>query len=912
MVDVNKNLEEINKVEEIRTYLLKSSTHFGGSKFTKMINGLSNEEQIEVFNEDVLRRLERIADYDVLASVFRVVPSLVQEKMWESNYIQKILLGMETVSDEKLKQLISNKNFFNMQELSKKDKQGRFCYTPVKLRALEVLIRYIKNDKIKEDLHYNQYFHMIMLCSKKVPDSFYTLVDVEKLFYEIVNSDIYRLADGVGKRLWLQQINGNFSKLLLPYDYTNIFEPTVEFSSWYYERTKNTLGAMLHSKIYNLYNKGLKLDVDLDELKKLNLCEINELKNCVNGVVDQELVDSLLRELVEESIKDGTIMDSGYLKPDYYVTIKKTLFKLAIDMTLSSLEYEGEVLEYLYNLLFTFEYNDLEKKAIMMSLKNSLLNSSTEVVADLFNRPNDLKSAFFLRFNLTARDMSYLSGIDVRQLLRLNVKHVNKIVQLLYDPEQDELSDSYSKAIKMYLVFGLERTLELLSGKYPVNKIFLDNVSKLDVTNVEMKAEGKKYLPVNHEEFNRFLFVANNINALFDEDTAIHSSWYYLYNNFETIKDLCKGHVNLGQAEIILKEQVNKVSYDLEPDCYRLEKVLYEVGLGNKGHYSNEEVYDEMCKIHKKQVRRVQSTIPYVKGTLPNGWGYEVMKYDDAIAYVLGYKASCCIRVKDIAHNHLLHALLCENGRILLTYKPDGSIASFSPLKRNGEVLIANSIEAIDKEDCSILPMTEAFRVGMEEICRVSKKNEENNYIKVATIGSSSVRSPKSECWPINVPTPTIYEKDDPVYCDTDCYHKKLHIFYKDDKANLSGLKYGKVEQKYFDPRKDIIACTYDRDNILLQRKSLKRIDSIRYTKHLDEGKDKESFEKTRLGYFDAIFCNDDWYVIVDFYGLHYDCLDDDPRARKEMEATIEVINEYSKNKDDLKRLILQYSEKKA
>ena len=67
---------------------------------------------------------------------------------------------------------------------------------------------------------------------------------------------------------------------------------------------------------------------------------------------------------------------------------------------------------------------------------------------------------------------------------------------LLFDPEQDELSDSYSKAIKMYLVFGLERTLEILSGKYSINKTFLDNVSKLNVSKIEMKPEGKKYLPV--------------------------------------------------------------------------------------------------------------------------------------------------------------------------------------------------------------------------------------------------------------------------------------------------------------------------------------------------------------------------------------------------------------------------------
>ena len=40
MVDV-----EINKVQEIKDYLLKSPTHFGGAKFTRMMRDLSNEEK---------------------------------------------------------------------------------------------------------------------------------------------------------------------------------------------------------------------------------------------------------------------------------------------------------------------------------------------------------------------------------------------------------------------------------------------------------------------------------------------------------------------------------------------------------------------------------------------------------------------------------------------------------------------------------------------------------------------------------------------------------------------------------------------------------------------------------------------------------------------------------------------------
>ena len=135
---------EVNNLDILRTHLLKSNSHFGGAKFTRMMKELSNDEIIELFSDDILKRLDRVADYDAMASVFRAVPAKVQERMWDSVHIQKILLGIGTISDQELRQIIVNKKFFSMQELSKRAKQGKFYYNPVKLRALEVLLRYFK------------------------------------------------------------------------------------------------------------------------------------------------------------------------------------------------------------------------------------------------------------------------------------------------------------------------------------------------------------------------------------------------------------------------------------------------------------------------------------------------------------------------------------------------------------------------------------------------------------------------------------------------------------------------------------------------------------------------------------------------------------------------------------------------
>ena len=166
-----------------------------------------------------------------------------------------------------------------MQELSKRAKQGKFYYNPAKLRALEVLLRYFKSENILNSLPSNQYFQMILLCSKKVPESFYRFIDEEKVFSEIVNSDIYKLVDNISRRMWIQQVNCNCSKLLLPPDVKRMFEPTEKFTHWYYNDDKKTLGSMLHSKLYGLSSKGMKLDISKEVLKQLNLQEINVLKS---------------------------------------------------------------------------------------------------------------------------------------------------------------------------------------------------------------------------------------------------------------------------------------------------------------------------------------------------------------------------------------------------------------------------------------------------------------------------------------------------------------------------------------------------------------------------------------------------------------------------------------------------------
>lgn len=69
------------------------------------------------------------------------------------------------------------------------------------------------------------------------------------------------------------------------------------------------------------------------------------------------------------------------------------------------------------------------------------------------------------------------------------------------------MSNIYGLAIKLYLTFGLERSLKILNGDYgELNRTFFDNISSLKTKKVTFTKEGSKYLPNISSEFIGFMF----------------------------------------------------------------------------------------------------------------------------------------------------------------------------------------------------------------------------------------------------------------------------------------------------------------------------------------------------------------------------------------------------------------------
>ncbi len=663
----------------------------------------------------------------------------------------------------------------------------------------------------------------------------------------------------------------------------------------------------IKNKSWRLANSE-KVIVDKRTLSLMTTNMIQELLKFKN--VDTNFIKEFLEKDIPESLKKNHYDFNKiflHLVANRYPNfndIDFIYFKVIMDECEKNEKIKKLFIDFVYKILCnTQELDENEINIVKNALysKMKMNHISKEDYQKLFYSPSVLKTIFYLRIGKTSNRMDYLNGISPKQIMLLNIKHINQILKLLllYIDNEDEMSNIYGYAIKLYLTFGLERTLQILNGDYGIldrtNRVFFDNVSSLKVDKVQFVKDGSKYLPQISNKFINFMFAnqKNNhfIDMLNNPTSLLSKYWSYLYNNFDELKEKCHNVMTLKKLNIIFEQySPSRDISNVSPDNYKLKEndILNDICLGNKTMETNEEIYKSVLDIYEQMKKRNESSIPYVKGYCSNGYSYEMMKLNDPIAFTLGYKGNCCIRTHDIAHNHLLHATLCRNGRILIIYNDNNQIAGFVPLKRNGEVLIANSIECTHKVKNE--KVITAFSEAVKSIVNVSQNNrDESTPINLVCIGTEAYAKPNGTPFPTKIKTPTIYEKDDETYKNTDCYHRHLTIIYKNPALDLTNIKYGNPKCSYRDPRPLISSCYFMESTNNEQEKALKNINAVRYANYdLEELEDFRLCTKYKIAY--CIY-NDDWYIVETYDGNIYgEYLKHDERAITEYNVALEEV----------------------
>ena len=836
-------------------------------KTKKLINTLKKltDEQIDIMVDSSV--IEFISDLDVntINSIFRNANANMQNKLWTNDKIQRILILGTTNLDS-------------------------FISTEQTIRNLENLNKVIKSQAIKDQIYCNKYLIYIVMKSDKIENRFFNSFDLKKVFDAVIQSEEFNSLKADKQLRVIEKLNGYTKEILLPPDFRKRYKniESILFISDVDKIDSDILEQLTEEELFFLDYINKNVDNN-NALKRYILDSVG-----TNGKSFEELFADIKKK--EKSIREK--IRNNFRCQDFYrrVTLEEKIYHILLNEVHEELIKE-KLLKYLLCRILKNSSIDPEKmyNTLKRNLNNGLISyRDIKCLTDNYDEAmKDMRLMFYLKFNIALLNARYLHGITVEQLSKVNVKHINKLVKFLEDKTQDELSAIYGVCIKMYFIFGYERSIDILSGNFgQYNRIFLDNVAKTDVTRIEMQAEGNKFLPIIDKRFINFMFETPKNNHFIDmfnnKDSELYKTWYYLYNNYDEVLEKCHNEITLKKVNAILETE----KYDIDrkiitPDNYLLNNssFLENIILGNKTQYSNNEVLRKIVQIYSQMKQRVESSIPYVKGVSTSGYTYEVMKLDDIQIFELGYKANCCIRTLDIAHNHLLHAALCRNGRVLIIYDKLGDVAAFSPLKRNGNVLIANSIECVNKaEGINTYSISNAFKEGTKKIVEVTKQSREP--INLVCIGSESSLKPDTTPFPNEYPTPTIFEKDDEAYRNTDVYHKTLDVVYKDSDFDFKNIKSKNPDVSYMDPRDEIkfvdfLESRYNNNS----EKVLDVINSINYSV------DPSNYIPMNKYFIRRAYYSKDWYIAETREGIIGNCLENDFRAREEFNSYMELLN---------------------
>lgn len=866
-----------NKLEE-KINLLKAPNVFEQNKVYGLLKDMTEEEMnLVLSNPEVTQNILSIDNSDILKNIFRLVPASFQEVMFKDEEIAYLLIR----PSKKL----------NYSYLKNNYNSKSYSLTTKEVRQLEIFLKTIKSPYVFASLVDNYYFQIIvcLLSENKIGKSFFNNIDIVKLYNNIINNDrmFGKNVSLSRKRNILTLLNKLSPYLLVP------------------ESLKGNLNINSLIDVKAWHNKRSNIILDKETILMLSNYELENVLKFKN--VDEELIKNTLKNKIISDFENASynfnvLFNDGKNWNYNFKHIDYLIFNIIIDCFNKNEKIENDFVDFIMSFIIKEEYDENTlsniRNILLFKIKNKIISYND--YKNLFCRPTDKKTLFYLKFGVTSRDMDYIEHFSLDQLLKLNPKHINTIVKKINIENEDEISNIYAIAIRLYMIFGLERSIRILDGKYGnLNKNLNNSILKTNLEDVEFKKEGNKYLPILNQDLIKFLFETESknhfINILGDEDNPLNKHFDYLYNNYAKIKDRCHGLVTMRKLNIILSDVVNSMGIsDISYDNYKLKnkKILEEISLGNKGKTSDEEVYAEVIRIYNQMKERIESSIPYVKGIYDNGYTYEMMKFDDPIIFTLGYKGNCCIRVNDIAHKHLLHAALCRNGRVLIIYNEAGEVAAFSPLKRNGEVLIANSIECAHKirDEKSI----EAFSKAIEEIIEISDKEESNEEkIKLVCIGSAAYAKPKGKPFDKTLEVPTIYEKNDEIYKNTDQYHRELDIIYQEPKFKLNKIKSFDPKTSYKDPRNKVRVCEFNYNNSDQIEEALTIINYVKYTNakyNLEYIDDEMQFNFYKYRY--CIY-NDDWYILIDRNNaVTGEFINKDSRCKNEYDAAMEEIKE--------------------
>lgn len=658
----------------------------------------------------------------------------------------------------------------------------------------------------------------------------------------------------------------------LEYDIYNFIEDEgvvamsdAKFEQW--EQLKKEIASKhLSSNIYEAYN--IPGEIDIIEYFKKNMQEKIE-----NNEIDQNSIDRISQMPVNE------------------------LGRYWLPLTISALKEKGkqDLLLYAVEKMQTVLINRInqqdispEEKAIVLQSINQNLNRYVrggieyEDLAEIYY--SVMFNPHYSRIVSLARignyDMQYLT---INQIDNINIKNAKQIVELAKEKYKNESFDENFNGVfnKMYIIFGKQRTMELIQGKY--GEISLDKLeiimNNVDIDNYQIT---QKNAEPNYDKYQTalisFLFAsgANDINAnmkkiLSGEISSEQIPLTRLINEWKLYYDFLGGNVTVSDL-INLMDTLTEIP--VLPNEKEIANTIKLAGIEHK---------DKISDTYAKMQKRTKSQIPKVQG-IAGKYEYELLDLVDPIQMNVGYYTDCCFTYGGASENSLMHACTNEDSRIFVI-KQDGKVVAQSWVWRNGNTICFDNIEVYGVSERAGSKFWHVYEQASNEILEISQACEaEDKKIQLVTIGKGytdiDLKGKTLVCDKIPLP------KKENLYTDA-----KEQVIVATSGDYVKPLEYD-VEASYQDERKKVIAVDPQQSSEESINKLNEHIDRINYSI------DPASFKQCNsCDDYTFVVYGSDWFIAITVDGnivkKEYSF---DERSKSEISNSLQLINEKIKS----------------
>ena len=692
-------------------------------------------------------------------------------------------------------------------------------------------------------------------------------------------------------------IIANYSKTISNYAFLEYSrkEPNVELEAQIVNNINNEI-LFLEMKKRKLKGKNTALSIDefikLDGEKQRGILingDFRQLESQIMGAYQERNKALSTEELCEEFKK--ALETFNYIK----LVELQTIICSVDDNTAENL------MQLFFKKILHFEFEVEPKYLRIMTYMFRRLSETTSQIYAITKQNNYNIIGYLNTGDLDNNTAKQFEGhITCDQYQKTNTKRINKIIKLC----SEKFPNDYVVLLcyKMYYILGYDNTIELLNGKF--GKIYdirtlLRIFDYCDVTKVTFKKVNNSNEPCTDDNLIQFL-----IGDKKDDNTTIKrmlrgeidllvEEFGTLYNNLERIQNNIGTKLHLNKVLAVLKEN----PYHLLPNEYKFTKdivadIINSFEVKGKEAVQTEEGYTEeragyvkkACEFyHTYLENRVVSTIPRVVGKTEENYSYEVLRLNDPTILTLGYKTGCCFRLDGQSKEFLQYCSESPYARVIVIRNEYNEICSMIPIIRNGNIVAGNSIESNSKGESP--KIYAALKEAFDDIIKVSSEHEEDPII------AGLVTNLHNNCYATTACKSVMPIRDKDFYTN---YDKKTFIVSKQREKTFKDFRFFHPRTFYYDERPRIMVTSDYNTNLTEKDEADNRIKAIKYRLNIPD---------SYYRYYGYEICNEDWYVSLNYFHTSFEIIDNDPRARQEVEIILDYLNnrsEQQKNRHSL------------